>query len=194
MVITGIDERERLEELRAAAVAAVLRGWAVVPGTTFDEDGAWHGHDGATHLRPISDSWAAEAITEWAEAYSVWGKRRHGLLLACSDTVHAVEIPAALGEEIFDPLAGADLLGPTVDAHPAGWVLLVEPGPLDLPTRPASHTPIPVTYREPGHWVPLPPTRLEHKPATWDLPPDGRRLPSAPQVLHLIANLPTGHD
>ncbi|MGH7510979.1 MAG: bifunctional DNA primase/polymerase [Gemmatimonadales bacterium] len=151
--------------IRDAAVAAATRG-RPVPGTyTRGVTGRWYGREGATGLGPADDHWQKQGITEWSDAHAVWTRRPYGVLLVCGRGVDALELPTRLAQDVFPALGAA---GPIVALHPARWVLLVASGHGPAPklgTWPS------VTYRGPGHWVPLPPTGLDHTRARWHVRP-----------------------
>lgn len=155
--------------IRDAAVVAATRGWPVVPGThTRGVSGRWYGRERSSGLCPVDDNWREQGITEWSEAHAVWTRRPYGVLLVCGRGVDALELPTRLAQDVFPALGEAGLAGPIVALHPARWVLLLASGPGLVPKLGAWPS---VTYRGPGHWVPLPPSDLGHTRARWHVRP-----------------------
>ncbi|WP_020663613.1 bifunctional DNA primase/polymerase [Amycolatopsis benzoatilytica] len=180
-----------LGEIRDAAMDYVEHGWHIQPGT-YQVHGSrhWHGHPHADGLEPIAHPWSDAGIADTDLACEVWTRRPYAILLACGPVVDALEIPAALGAGLTQPLRAADCLPPTVVTPFGTWLLLTSPGEpirLDLAQQPG------IGVRRRGTWIALPPTTHGHLPYRWRMHPRavGWSVPSARAVQHVLAEAVT---
>ncbi|MGH3722446.1 MAG: bifunctional DNA primase/polymerase [Pseudonocardiaceae bacterium] len=170
------------ERLRWAAVEAVCRGWPVVPGG-FGTDS-----QGVAEVCPLLDDGDATPVTDPDHAWSIWGRRPSGVLLACGRGIDALEVPFRV-VELLPALAGADLAVPVATAlEPSRWVLFVATGSGTLRDDLATAS---VRLHGKGEWVALPPTAVVGcPPLRWRLPPldDGASAPAgADEVQRVLA-------
>ncbi|HEU0088436.1 MAG TPA: bifunctional DNA primase/polymerase [Pseudonocardiaceae bacterium] len=182
--------------LRETAIGAVTRGWPIVPGTypagTGDRWCGRHGASEATGLGPLDTQWQNRAITTWDQAHTTWSRRRYGVLLVCGRGVDVLELPTPLATAALPALGTPGVAGPVVALPSARWLLLVASGPGLLP--PMRSWPA-ITYRGPGHWVPLPPTDLGSTWAGWHRAPEpGAALPASDVVQRVIIAALGGGD
>jgi hypothetical protein len=171
--------------LRDAAVAAVSRGWPVVPGTYPVGAGErWYGRVGATGLGPLEDAWEISPLIEWNQAHAVWAHYPYGVLLVCGQGVDVLELPTRLAEAALATLDVLGLTGPIAVLPPARWLVFAASGSGPLPRLAAWPS---VVYRGPGCWAPLPPTDLGHAPARWHVAPEpGVSLPPSQELQHAV--------
>jgi hypothetical protein len=175
-----------LTEIRDAAVDYVEHGWPVQPGT-YQVHGSrhWHGSTHAEDLEPVTQPWTGAGIADAEVARDEWTRRPYSILMACGAVVDALEIPAALGAQLAQPLRAADCLPPTVVSPFGTWLLLTSPG-APLPLELAQHPGIGIRRR--GTWIALPPTTHGHWPYRWRMHPRavGWSLPSARGVQQVL--------
>jgi hypothetical protein len=180
-----------LAEIRDAAVDYVEHGWSVQPGT-YQVHGSryWHGSARAEGLEPIAEPWSGAGIADAEVAGEVWTRRPYSILMACGVVVDALEIPAALGARLAQPLRAADCLPPTIVSPFGTWLLLTSPGQpvrLELAQQPG------IGVRRTGSWIALPPTAHGYLPYRWRTHPRalGWSVPSSLAVQHVLAEAVT---
>lgn len=173
--------------LREAAVRYAGHGWPVLAGTyQLAAHSGWLGKRGALGLEPVADLWPTAMTKDPDAAMDRWSHRPYSVLLACGQTVNAVEVPFAHGKRAL-ALPADDGLGP-VAATPYGSSLFFVQAS-DEPLRPELASCGHAQLHGAGSWLPLPPTACEGVPYRWRVEPPAIewRLPTSADVQRVLA-------
>lgn len=159
-----------------AALSAIRRGWAVVPGTCRPDE------LGFSEVGPLEDAWDLVPVTDLEHAQDIWIRQSYGVLLVCGRGVDALEVPFRVAELL--PRLGLGVPVATT-LSPSRWLLLVATGSGTLREDLAAAS---VRLRGIGQWVALPPTTLGgYPPIRWTQAPPDVPLPRADEVQRVLA-------